>query len=124
FATFSYSLNFNAPAGGTLSVSRGSETLTSGSIVHALEVLGVTYDGPGRLVFTGLEAAAPGTTIDPFTGAIKESAPTNENPNNTGETTEIADDGGSSGGCSAGMAGFALLAFAMIAASAARKKAR
>ncbi|MDR0615730.1 MAG: hypothetical protein LBG29_02885 [Synergistaceae bacterium] len=61
FATFSYTANFNAPAGGKLSVSRVSDTpkseIESGSIVHAAEILRVAYDGPGRLVFTGLEAA-------------------------------------------------------------------
>ena len=34
FATFAYTLNFLNPASGTLSVSRGGETLTSGSIVR------------------------------------------------------------------------------------------
>ena len=48
---------------------------------------------------------------------------TNENTNNTGET-DLTGDGGSRGGCDAGTAGFALLATAMIAASAARKKTR
>ncbi|MDR0648957.1 MAG: hypothetical protein LBF92_06440 [Synergistaceae bacterium] len=58
------------------------------------------------------KTVAPGTTIDPLTGEItppRDEAKGGENPG---------------GGCDAGMAGFALLAMAMIAASAARKKAR
>ncbi|MDR2360297.1 MAG: DUF4430 domain-containing protein, partial [Oscillospiraceae bacterium] len=37
--TFAYTLSFNIPANGTLSVSRGGDTLTSGSIVRGGEVL-------------------------------------------------------------------------------------
>lgn len=51
-ATFAYTLNFLNPASGTLSVSRGGETLTSGSIVRGGDVLTITPP-PGYAV-TGL----------------------------------------------------------------------
>ena len=58
FATFGYSVNFPQPTDGTLSVSRVSgdskSEIESGSIVHALEILSVTYNGSGSLVLTGL----------------------------------------------------------------------
>jgi hypothetical protein len=58
-ATFAYTLNFNTPANGTLSVSRGAQPLTSGSIVRAGETLTITatpdsgYNASGT-VFGGL----------------------------------------------------------------------
>ena len=42
FASFAYTLNFPDPANGTLSVSRGGETLTSGSIVRGGDILTIT----------------------------------------------------------------------------------
>jgi hypothetical protein len=42
FATFGYTINFPNPANGSLSVSRGANDLTSGSIVYAGEILTVT----------------------------------------------------------------------------------
>ncbi|MDR3296428.1 MAG: dockerin type I repeat-containing protein [Clostridiales Family XIII bacterium] len=41
-ATFAYTVNFNSPANGTLSVSRGDTTLQSGDIVRGGEILTVT----------------------------------------------------------------------------------
>ena len=58
FATFGYSVNFNSPAGGTLSVSRvigdSKSEIESGSIVHALEILSVNYEGSGSIEVAGL----------------------------------------------------------------------
>lgn len=42
FVTFAYTVNFNTPAGGSLSVTRGGETLTSGTIVRPGDVLTIT----------------------------------------------------------------------------------
>ncbi|MDR1320400.1 MAG: hypothetical protein LBK56_03095, partial [Gracilibacteraceae bacterium] len=56
FATFAYTVNFSNPANGTLSVSRGGDTLTSGSIVRAGEILTVSYTaGTDELIFSGFE---------------------------------------------------------------------
>jgi hypothetical protein len=55
FATFAYTVNFIDPANGTLSVSRESEYLTSGSIVRAGEILTVSYIGTDELILNGLE---------------------------------------------------------------------
>ncbi|MDR1147343.1 MAG: hypothetical protein LBK66_01795, partial [Spirochaetaceae bacterium] len=54
-ATFAYTVNFPDPANGTLSVSRGGDTLTSGSIVRAGEILTVSYTGTDELIFSGFE---------------------------------------------------------------------
>ena len=42
FVTFAYTVNFNTPAGGSLSVTRGGVTLTSGTIVRPGDVLTIT----------------------------------------------------------------------------------
>ncbi|MDR1219876.1 MAG: FIVAR domain-containing protein [Treponema sp.] len=55
FATFAYTVNFPNPANGTLSVSRESELLTSGSIVRAGEILTVSYTGTDELILNGFE---------------------------------------------------------------------
>jgi hypothetical protein len=61
-ATFAYTVNFNSPAGGTLSVSRVNGDLKSeiesGSIVYGGEILSVTYEGPGSLALSGLRATS------------------------------------------------------------------
>ncbi|MDR2359868.1 MAG: S-layer homology domain-containing protein, partial [Oscillospiraceae bacterium] len=74
-ATFAYTVNFNIPANGTLSVSRGANTLTSGSIVRAGEILTVTATpGDGyelnteNTVFSGL------TAVDAEAGTYKVTA--------------------------------------------------
>jgi hypothetical protein len=60
FATFGYSVNFYQPTDGTLSVSRvigdTKSEIVSGSIVHALEILSISYEGSDKLAFDGLEA--------------------------------------------------------------------
>ena len=45
FATFAYTVNFNNPANGSLSVSRGGSKLTSGDIVHGGDVLTISCEG-------------------------------------------------------------------------------
>lgn len=66
-ATFAYTVNFQSPANGTLSVSRGGETLTSGSIVRGGDVLTITatpadgYALAGELVLTGITKNSDGT---------------------------------------------------------------
>ncbi|MDR1329169.1 MAG: S-layer homology domain-containing protein, partial [Oscillospiraceae bacterium] len=65
FATFAYTLNFQTPANGTLSVSRGAQTLTSGSIVRAGETLTITATANSgyaldRLTVNGLENTTAG----------------------------------------------------------------
>jgi hypothetical protein len=65
FATFAYTLNFNNPAHGTLSVSRGDVNLTSGSIVRAGETLTITATANSgytldRLTVNGLENTTAG----------------------------------------------------------------
>jgi hypothetical protein len=78
FATFAYTVNFNTPAHGTLSVSRGDVNLTSGSIVRAGETLKVTATPDSgyaldRLTVTGLEQ----TTGDSYkVTAPQDQAPT------------------------------------------------
>ncbi len=45
FATFAYTVNFNNPANGSLSVSRDGSKLTSGDIVHGGDVLTISCEG-------------------------------------------------------------------------------
>jgi hypothetical protein len=93
FATFGYTINFPNPANGSLSVSRGSTELTSGSIVYAGEVLTITataaagyeldaentvfggltpVDGePGKYTVTALRTNPPSITV-----VFKETAQT------------------------------------------------
>jgi uncharacterized repeat protein (TIGR02543 family) len=62
FATFTYTVNFNNPANGTLSVSRGAETLTSGSIVRGGEILTVTFSAASGYELDRTATLTPGLT--------------------------------------------------------------
>jgi hypothetical protein len=115
-ATFAYTLNFQNPAdGGTLSVSRGSDTLTSGDIVYAGQILTITATpNSGYALNTaaikGLEAVAgePGkykvTALRGTTPSIKDEEntkvfvrtptymPDNSSQNNNQTTTGKTED--------------------------------
>ncbi|WP_073077769.1 S-layer homology domain-containing protein [Sporobacter termitidis] len=56
-AAYAYTLSFNAPDNGTLSVIRGSETLTSGDIVHGGDVLTITATPDDGYVLDALTLA-------------------------------------------------------------------
>jgi hypothetical protein len=62
-AAFAYTLNFQNPANGTLSVSRGSNTLTSGAIVRGGEELKITVSPDD-----GYELTENGVTVTMFDG--------------------------------------------------------
>ena len=67
FATFAYTVNFQNPANGTLSVSRNSTLLTSGDIVRGGDVLTITASGASaayvldQLSLTGITKNGDGT---------------------------------------------------------------
>ncbi|MDR1020395.1 MAG: hypothetical protein LBL73_06525, partial [Synergistaceae bacterium] len=100
-----------AERSGSLSGDRAF-TVTAGTTVSpATGVITVTNGGDVTLPDGSTLTAAPGTTIDPFTGRISQP-----------DGTELEYEGGSeagasSGGCDAGMAGFALIALALGAAA-------
>jgi len=77
-ASFAYTVNFNIPANGALSVSRGSETLTSGSIVRggdALTIVATANSGYqlDALTINGLTRV--GSTNDYTVTAAQSSRP-------------------------------------------------
>jgi hypothetical protein len=61
---FAYTVNFDSPANGTLSVSRGGETLTSGDIVRGGETLTITATPETA----GYKLADNGVTVATFDG--------------------------------------------------------
>lgn len=67
FATFAYTVNFQNPANGTLSVSRNGTPLTSGDIVRGGDVLTITANGTSaayvldQLSLTGITKNGDGT---------------------------------------------------------------
>jgi hypothetical protein len=64
FATFTYTVNFNTPANGSLTVSRESETIESGSIVYAGEVLKITVTPNSGYAFNAAASVFSGLTRD------------------------------------------------------------
>ena len=96
-ATFAYILSFNSPANGTLSVSRGGVTLTSGSIVRGGEVLTITVVGNSdaytleSLNLTGIRDNEDGTyTVSAKNGDNTPAIDATMRTVNTAETPEFS----------------------------------
>ena len=103
FVTFAYTVNFNTPAGGSLSVTRGGVTLTSGTIVRPGDVLTITAAPDSGYTLDSL--TVNGTPVTAANGVYTYTVGAQPTATRTVGSVEVAavganidGDGGDSGG--------------------------